>query len=63
MYKRQDQQRRLAEGLNRLFGRDLKLDVTVDPSLVGGVRVKVGDDVVDSTVATRLHDLQRKMAG
>lgn len=59
----EDQQRRLAEGLNRLFGRDLKLDVTVDPSLVGGVRVKVGDDVVDSTVATRLHDLQRKMAG
>lgn len=58
-----EQQARLAEGLRRSFGRDLKLDVTVDPALVGGVRVKVGDDVVDSTVATRLHDLQRKMAG
>lgn len=57
------QQDRLAAGLKRLFGRDLKLDVAVDPDLVGGIRVQVGDDVVDSTLQSRLHDLQRKMAG
>lgn len=59
----QGQQDRLAAGLQRLFGRDLKLDVAVDPELVGGIRVQVGDDVVDSSLQTRLHDLQRKLAG
>ncbi|QCU78416.1 F0F1 ATP synthase subunit delta [Citricoccus sp. SGAir0253] len=57
------QHERLAAGLRRLFGRDLRLDVAVDPELVGGIRVQVGDDVVDSSVQSRLHDLQRKLAG
>ena len=45
------------------FGRDLVMDVTVDPHVVGGIRVQVGDDVVDGSMASRLHDLQRRMAG
>ncbi|MFC7402747.1 F0F1 ATP synthase subunit delta [Citricoccus sp. GCM10030269] len=57
------QQERLAAALKGLFGRDLTLDVAVDPELVGGIRVQVGDDVVDSSLQSRLHDLQRKMAG
>ena len=58
-----EQQERLALGLRRAFGRDLVMDVTVDPHVVGGVRVQVGDDVVDGSMASRLHDLQRRMAG
>lgn len=54
---------RLERGLSSAFGRDLTLNVNVDPELVGGIRVQVGDDVVDSSIATRLNDLQRKMAG
>ncbi|WP_323958761.1 F0F1 ATP synthase subunit delta [Arthrobacter sp. JZ12] len=53
---------RLQAGLNRLYGRDLKVNVSVDPSLVGGVRVKVGDEVVDATAVARLAELRRKMA-
>jgi F-type H+-transporting ATPase subunit delta len=53
---------RLQTGLNRLYGRDLKVNVNVDASLVGGVRVKVGDEVVDATAVTRLSELRRKMA-
>lgn len=56
------QQERLAAGLRRAFGRDLVLDVSVDPSVVGGIRVQVGDDVVDGSMASRLNDLQRRMA-
>ena len=48
---------------HRAFGRDLVMDVTVDPHVVGGIRVQVGDDVVDGSMASRLHDLQRRMAG
>ncbi|WP_026818026.1 F0F1 ATP synthase subunit delta [Arthrobacter castelli] len=54
---------RLQTGLDRLYGRRLKLTVDVDPQLVGGVRVKVGDEVMDASVTTRLGELRRQMAG
>ena len=53
---------RLSTSLDKYFGRELKLDVKVDPSVVGGIRVQVGDDVVDSTVASRLNELHRTIA-
>ncbi|GAA1142463.1 F0F1 ATP synthase subunit delta [Nesterenkonia lutea] len=53
---------RLGASLDRYFGRELKLDVVVDPAVVGGIRVQVGDEVVDSTVAAKLNDLHRKLA-
>jgi len=58
----QDRLSRLQTGLDRLYGRELKINVNVDPSLVGGVRVQVGDEVVDSSVITRLAELRRKLA-
>jgi F-type H+-transporting ATPase subunit delta len=54
---------RLQAGLNRLYGRELKINVTVDPSLVGGIRVVVGDEVVDATAVTRLAELRRRLVG
>jgi F-type H+-transporting ATPase subunit delta len=54
---------RLEAGLNAMYGRELKVNVNVDPSLIGGVRVSVGDEMVDSTVITRLSELRRKLAG
>ena len=57
------QSHRLQAGLDNLYGRKLKINVTVDPTLVGGVRVAVGDEVVDATAATRLAELRRRLAG
>jgi F-type H+-transporting ATPase subunit delta len=34
-----------------------------DDSVVGGARIRVGDDVIDGSVATRLQDLRMKLAG
>lgn len=56
-------QERLAKALNAYFGRDLKLNVNVDPSVIGGMKVQVGDEVVDSSIESRLQDLKRKLAG
>lgn len=53
---------KLSSSLDRYFGRELKLDVVVDPRVVGGIRVQVGDEVVDSTVAARLNTLNRSIA-
>ncbi|WP_104136215.1 F0F1 ATP synthase subunit delta [Arthrobacter sp. ZGTC131] len=54
---------RLQAGLNSLYGRDLKINTTVDPMLIGGIRVQVGDEVLDASVITRLMELRRQLAG
>ncbi len=57
-----EQVTRLQAGLNNLYGRELKINVNIDPTLVGGIKVAVGDEVVDATAATRLNDLSRRLA-
>ncbi|TRW43411.1 F0F1 ATP synthase subunit delta [Georgenia yuyongxinii] len=58
-----EQIERLAGILRRSYGRDVQVHVGVDPELVGGIRVQVGDDVIDGTLATRLADARRRLAG
>jgi F-type H+-transporting ATPase subunit delta len=58
-----EQANRLLAGLNALYGRELRLNVVIDRSLVGGLRVEVGDEVVDATAATRLAELRRRIHG
>lgn len=48
----------LVASLERKFARKLVPAVMVDPSLIGGVRVKVGDEVLDSSVRARLAAMQ-----
>ena len=59
----QSQQDRLAGLLERAYGRAVQLNVTVDPAVIGGLRIQVGADVVDSTVLSRLADARRRLAG
>lgn len=48
----------LVWGMSRKFGLQLRPQVKVDPELIGGVRITVGDRVLDSTVKTRLAEMQ-----
>ena len=54
---------RLRDQLARRLGREVRLDATVDPAIVGGLVLQVGDRVMDSSVATRLRQLRRQLAG
>jgi len=54
---------RLAAALARTYGRDVHLNVIVDPEVIGGIRVEIGDDVIDGTVSSRLDDAGRQLAG
>jgi len=56
-------QQRLATALARQYGRPVHLNIVVDPGVVGGIRVEIGDDVIDGTVVSRLDDARRKIAG
>jgi F-type H+-transporting ATPase subunit delta len=54
---------RLKAALTREYSRQVDLNVLVDPDVLGGVRVEVGDDVIDGTVSSRLDAARRKLAG
>jgi F-type H+-transporting ATPase subunit delta len=53
----------LQAALERATGAELTMRVTVDPSVVGGVRARVGDTVIDGSVARRLSQLRTRING
>jgi F-type H+-transporting ATPase subunit delta len=48
----------LSGTLEKRFGRKLNLTVQEDPSLIGGIRVVVGDEVLDTSVKARLEQMK-----
>lgn len=54
---------RLTQALSQQYGREIHVNEIVDPTVVGGLRVEIGDDVIDGTVSSRLDDARRKLAG
>jgi F-type H+-transporting ATPase subunit delta len=53
----------LASTLTTQYGREPRIAVRVDPSVIGGLRIQVGDDVIDGTIASRLSELRLQLAG
>ncbi len=51
----------IAAQLSRVFGKEVVPHLSVDPSIMGGVVVHVGDTVLDGSVKKRLASLRRKM--
>jgi F-type H+-transporting ATPase subunit delta len=58
-----EQRRRLAAALAASYGHDVHLNVVVDPAVVGGISVHIGDELIDGTAASRLAAVRRKLAG
>ncbi|OIJ90637.1 F0F1 ATP synthase subunit delta [Streptomyces monashensis] len=56
------QKQRLGAALAKLYGRRMHLNLDVDPEVVGGIRVQVGDEVINGSLADRLEDAARRMA-
>ncbi len=53
-----EQLNNVAQALEKRFGRKLNLSVQEDPSLIGGIRVVVGDEVLDTSVKARLEQMK-----
>jgi F-type H+-transporting ATPase subunit delta len=51
------QQQRIIDSLSKRFGRQIRLAVQLDPTLIGGARLQVGDRVIDGSVRNGLDKL------
>jgi len=58
-----EQRTRLARILTEAYGREVMINVAVDPEVLGGIRVQVGSEVVDGTVLSRLDEARRRLVG
>lgn len=54
---------KLSSTLAAQYGRTPRINLVLDPSIIGGLRVQVGDDVIDGSIAARLQDLRIQLAG
>lgn len=53
---------RLASILAQSVGRPVRVSTVIDPTLIGGIRIELADDVIDGSVRARLDDLRQKLA-
>jgi F-type H+-transporting ATPase subunit delta len=58
-----DQVSALKQQLRTRIGREVAIDLSVDPSLLGGLVVKIGSQMIDSSIKTRLNSLAHAMKG
>jgi F-type H+-transporting ATPase subunit delta len=54
---------RLRWRLEQTLGRSVQLRVRVDPDVLGGIIIRMGDDVIDGSVRTQLQGLRRQLTG
>ena len=54
------EQGRISTALSRQYATTVHLHLVLDPELIGGLRVEIGDDVIDGSVSNRLDDARRK---
>lgn len=59
----EDETRRLAEALAGIYGHPIQIQPIVDPAVVGGLRVAIGDEVIDGTIARKLEGARRHFGG
>ena len=51
----------IRDALKAVTGKDVQVDVTVDPSIIGGLKVKVGSRMVDASLRTKLNSIKFAM--
>ena len=58
-----EQSEKLASILSSMKGRTVRLNVAIDPAVLGGVHIEIGEEVIDGTVASKLEQARRAVLG
>lgn len=58
-----EQVERLAAALQRIYSQPVVVNIQIKPSLLGGIAVRIGDEVIDGSIATRLENARRQVTG
>jgi len=58
-----EQEQRLAEVLASIYGRRISIQVEIDPGIVGGLVVRIGDEVIDGSLAGKLTKAREELHG
>jgi F-type H+-transporting ATPase subunit delta len=56
-----DSRKAVTEGLRKAIGKDPVIHAWVDPSILGGLKIRVGDKLIDDSVAARLRQLEKSI--
>jgi F-type H+-transporting ATPase subunit delta len=59
----EEEERRLGAKLSELYGREVALKITVDPEILGGISLRVGNDLYDGTILRRLTETRIALTG
>ncbi|MDS1270468.1 F0F1 ATP synthase subunit delta [Lipingzhangella sp. LS1_29] len=57
-----EQQQRLQRLLSEAYGRTVHMNIEVEPDVVGGMSIRIGDDVIDGSIAGKIAALRRRLA-
>ena len=58
-----DQERQLEAAVSKSLGRNVTVEVEVDPALIGGLQLKIGSRLIDASIRTKLNALTNLMKG
>jgi F-type H+-transporting ATPase subunit delta len=58
-----DYQLKLAQRITEIFGKPVILKTIVDPSIIGGIVIRVGDKLIDGSLRTKLAALKKELGG
>jgi F-type H+-transporting ATPase subunit delta len=53
---------KVADQLSKRLGKEVRMTVVVDKSILGGLKLQYGDHLIDASVATKLQQLRRRLA-
>ncbi|WP_260115259.1 FoF1 ATP synthase subunit delta [Ornithinimicrobium sp. INDO-MA30-4] len=52
---------RLEKALVAQYGKQVHMNVVIDPEVIGGLRVEIGDEIIEGTISSRLDDARRRL--
>jgi F-type H+-transporting ATPase subunit delta len=56
-----NQTSRLSAALSKITGKNVRINVAIDPAVLGGISVTIGEDVIDGSIAARLESARRTL--